>query len=426
MRRIWSRVTQRGFARGFWALAGATLGSQVVVVAVAPILSRLYSPEEFGYFGIFVMGVVLLGLIGSMRYELALPIARTEPEARAILVLCGLCVLIVTGLFSGAVATWELARGWGRSDVDAFTLGAWMVAALAFNVAGTLEYWCVRRGALEVNGIARVVFVVTQGTVQVLCGIAGWTAHGLVTGFVVSQFARLTFTASRVDAWAELVREPPNREELVEIGKTYWRFPAFAAPSSLMWEAVQLAPVGLLAAIYDTYTAGLFGFAQRILEAPVRLLSYAASLAFLSEARTLSPSGVRRLFAATVVRFVILGVLGLGPIIVIGPELFAIVFGRPWREAGEIAQWLVPFQLARFVAGAGSNVLTLYQRTDLQLVAAAVACSALVIGFCGGWLFGWSAQTSILVFAWTGATGYVIQLTAAGLIARGAREANRE
>lgn len=94
------RLTARGRALAQWLkqqsassrnvlkLAGGTAGSQVIAMAAAVILTRLYGPESFGVLATFVSILALLNVVSSLRYELAIAVPEDDDEAVALVWLC--------------------------------------------------------------------------------------------------------------------------------------------------------------------------------------------------------------------------------------------------------------------------------------------------------------------------------------------------
>ena len=79
MRRL---LPQSAYARNVLTLMTGTTLAQAIPIAISPILTRLYSPEEFGRFQLFASVATNLAVLGCGRYEFALPLARDEAEAR--------------------------------------------------------------------------------------------------------------------------------------------------------------------------------------------------------------------------------------------------------------------------------------------------------------------------------------------------------
>jgi len=87
-----------------------------VVLLAAPLLTRLYSPDDFGVLTVYIGILSLLSVIASLRYELAIPLPEDEREVVALTLLSFLIVLMVAGLSGILVLFWgqglaELLQG---------------------------------------------------------------------------------------------------------------------------------------------------------------------------------------------------------------------------------------------------------------------------------------------------------------------------
>src|SRR5215471_4080752 len=81
----------------------ANLGAQSISVVLSPLLSRIYSPQQFGLLGALT-AVIMVGVpLTTGRYELALPRAKTEREAYAVILVCCAVIAFMTAVF-GATA----------------------------------------------------------------------------------------------------------------------------------------------------------------------------------------------------------------------------------------------------------------------------------------------------------------------------------
>jgi O-antigen/teichoic acid export membrane protein len=166
-----------------------------------------------------------------------------------------------------------------------------------------------------------------------------------------------------------------------------WHYPVFSGSSALLQSSSQMLPAVFIAVLYGPMAAGWFGLGQRITGMPTRLVGEAAAQAFLGEVAQAEGPAVYRLFKRTALRFFLLGLVGLSPLLLAGPPLFALVFGEPWRETGLIVQILVPLHLARFVVVPVAQTLNVTGRQHLHLVASLLAALALLVSFAlGAWL----------------------------------------
>ena len=76
------------FFRDAGVLAAAYVLSQAIWLGSAPILTRLYSPDDFGLWALFTTIVSILTTIATLRYEFAIVLPRGERETSNVIVLC--------------------------------------------------------------------------------------------------------------------------------------------------------------------------------------------------------------------------------------------------------------------------------------------------------------------------------------------------
>ena len=60
------------FVRNVLTLITGTTIAQAIPIAIGPILTRIYTPEEFGLYGIFIAIVSIVSVVATARYELAI------------------------------------------------------------------------------------------------------------------------------------------------------------------------------------------------------------------------------------------------------------------------------------------------------------------------------------------------------------------
>jgi O-antigen/teichoic acid export membrane protein len=384
-----------------------------------PLLTRLFTPEEFGLFGVLMALNGIFGLIMAGRYEFAIPLAAKDDEAAALVVLAGLITLFLTLL--SMLLVWALgdalARLTGMPDLVPLL---WLVPPilLATGLGHPLEYWSIRRETLRLNGLSRVLQFGGQAASQAALGVAGAGPFGLTLGYGVGYLGRLILFLVTLSATDRASMAASRPSQIRQLAWSHWRYPTFSAGSSLLKSTTQFLPTILLAILYGPAVAGAFNLAQRILSMPVRFLSNSASQVFLAEAAQRPAAEVMRLFIRTVPRFLVLGFLGMSPLLLAGPALFALLFGEPWRDAGGLAQALVAAQLARFIAMPVSQVFNVFRRQDLDFKTSLLNGFLLVISFC---LIGWfepSAYAAVLLYSLAAALGQLATLCFAWRTAR--------
>ena len=85
------------FLRNAFTLITGTIIAQALPIAISPILSRMYSPEDFGVLALFMSIIVVFGSVANARYEMAIIIPKSEKDAISIFLL-GLIISVVLSL----------------------------------------------------------------------------------------------------------------------------------------------------------------------------------------------------------------------------------------------------------------------------------------------------------------------------------------
>jgi O-antigen/teichoic acid export membrane protein len=179
-----------------------------------------------------------------------------------------------------------------------------------------------------------------------------------------------------------------------------------------------MLPTVLLAVLYGPVAAGWYSLAQRMLELPVRLLSTSTSSVYLHEVSRGDPAEVYRLFLRTSRRFLLIGLAGMLPLLLVAPWLFGLAFGADWREAGIMVQCLIPSQLTRFVVVPVAQTLNVYRRQHLHLIAAALNLASLLLSGLVGRALALGPEATVLVFSLGSCAAWLVYFLFAWRVAR--------
>jgi O-antigen/teichoic acid export membrane protein len=364
------------FTRRSALLSGGSVGAQAIIVAGSPILTRLYSPEDFGVFAVLTAWISIVGPVACLGLETPILVEQDDRRARALTLAALISALATTALLAAIVAF--------RATIDALV---WLIplGVLLYALAQPLANLTLRGGAVVANSLTQVLQAVSQLAAQGALGLLATGGTGLATGYVLGLAPRLLWLGRAAHGPLRHGSGEIEVRELAAAIRREWRYPIIAVPSTLLRLGSQFLPVVIVTLLYGPGIGGLFGLGQRVVTMPVRMVGLATSQAFLAEARTLDRAGLRRLLASTVLRFFLIGLAWGVPLAVVAPHLFAFVFGSDWRMAGEITRVLIPIHIARFVLTPVSQALNIIGRQHLDLALAIPLIAALV--FCFGFAY---------------------------------------
>lgn len=358
----------RVFLRTIVVLLAGTTVSQVVIVSATPLLTRLYTPSDFGLAAIYVSAVSVLGVIGALRYDIAIPVARDEETGHA-LVAAAFAASLLIGLSLGALLIASGSALLAIVNAEALTPFLWLFP-LGVTVTGiqqTMTYWALRSGSAGSISRSRVAQSGALVSGQLAAGAYDAGALGLIASHPIGRVVGSGLLAPFIP-WRRM--RALSVRTVLTVANSYRRFPLFTAWSGLINALGLQAPVILLSAIYGTPVAGAFFLTMRVLQAPAALAGQAVAQAFFSHASRSNRVSDRSQYATQAYEGML--ILAAGPALVVvatGRAGFGWVFGPEWSVAGEYAAWLAPWTLLVFAASPVSTgvLLTNRQGTELAL-----------------------------------------------------------
>lgn len=390
-------------------MAGGTAGAQALGLAVAPVVTRLYQPEHFAVLAAYSSILGILAGVGSLKYDVAIPLPRSTRAAASLVALSCLAAIVLSGL--AALIVIIVRPSAGGSGLFGMGPLIWLVpiGLLGGGVYSSLQYWGVRRGSFSWIARTRVQQSAGQALVQVSLGLTQPSSVGLVLGHLTGQMGGVGYLFRRV--WTEdaLRFRVVTWNSMVAVAARYRRFSLLASGAGIVNSlGLYIAPL-LLLGLYGPEVAGSFALADRMIALPGSLVGGAAAQVYFGEVAKLSkaPQQLEEMMSR---RARGLAFLILGPALVLslsGKVIFAFVFGSDWVTAGVYAQFLAVGMFFSFTVSPVAQNLNVLERQDLSLlwsvsrlalVSAALSLPATV---------GWSGSAAVGLYSGAMSIAYV-------------------
>ncbi|MCA9079946.1 MAG: oligosaccharide flippase family protein [Planctomycetaceae bacterium] len=369
----------RSMLRRVAILSSGTTLSHVLLFALSPLLSRLFTPASFAVFGFHQAALAVLALLMTLQYDAAIPLPKDDGEARWLLGLA----LRIGGMIAGALTL--AALGWGFTPwanllwLPAAILILLPLCALGEAVARSYRLMCVRHGHFPAMSQARVIQAAVMGTSHVVTGCLGWITLGLPLGDALGRWVSAAWfvwscrSSKNAAAAASTVVTPPSIDwpEFRRLLCQYARFPVFVTPGVVLALLINVFPSLLLPWLYGDQFAGQFALANRSVLMPLLIISQAVTHVYVSDAAKCvrhRNADLRLLIRRTAWQMGAGGLLLAGTAAVTGPLLFPIVFGPQWHVAGEIVPLLAISAFGQFVGGPVNQILVLLGKETRKLM----------------------------------------------------------
>lgn len=344
------------FARHVSSLSLGTLAGQAALFAASPLITRIYTPAEFGSFNAMLGVASLLATLCSLSYPFAIPTARTRQEASDLLWITFLAGAFIAPLAAGLTAV--LASGRSTTQISGALWATGAATALLLTVWGGLASLASREDLFRPVSVSGVADSGSQAVGQVALGQLSWGPVGLAGGYLAGKVA-----AVLVLLWGTRKRIlVPHRPWAA--ARKWIRYTLWLTPANILNQASVTAVSPFIAVLFGAGLAGQFALAARMLAVPSVLVGQAIATVFfpkIARMRREEQSTTAAVFSvATVLMSVTWPVFGVT--FLLGPELFTLVFGAEWREAGIAAATLSPWLALNLVSSPISSVILISDR----------------------------------------------------------------
>ncbi len=344
------------FAKSVTTLVSGTVLSQLIVFALSPIISRLYSPEENANFSIYARIILFVSTIATARFESALALPKRNEHAFSLYRLIVQLVIIsffVSILFSVIYVTFGL-----KKSEDSFI---YLMVPLGFAPLCIMNIgngWAMRLGQFKEISRIRMLNSLSMNLSNVLFGWIGLGYKGLIFGYIIGVSLPGAWFTRKYHLLKLKYKDFSFRKRRKIVGKTYIEFPKVNLPHALMDITRELLIVYFILLFFDKNILGSYDFSFKMLKLPLTVIGGAIGQVYFQKIASKKNLG-ESLFEITIQTMRNLFLISIVPFTVLylwGEELFSFVFGKEWALAGKYSQIMAPWLMMNLIVSPVSQL----------------------------------------------------------------------
>lgn len=395
----WIKRLWRGnFAKNVIIIATGTAAAQIITLILTPVIARIYGPEAIGVLGTFTSIITIISPIAALTYPIAIVLPKHDQEALGLVRLSfRITFIMVISATLFILIFRDLLIGTFNLHGMSFVLYLLPIVILFSSLTQIAEQWLIRVKQFKTSAKATFWHSVILNGGKVGLGLFQPVGVVLIMITMVGQLLKATMMF--IGARAKWKRNTTNTIEIIQtenspatvslVGllRRYKDFPIFRAPQILLNSVSQGLPIFMLNFFFGPAAAGFYTLGKNMLSIPSQLIAKSVGDVFyprISEAYKNGENIASLLTKATLILTVI-GFIPFGTIVAFAPQLFSLVFGSEWIQAGEYARWMALWIFVSFMNRPSVSVIQVIGLQDkfllYEIISTVVRIGALYIGY---------------------------------------------
>lgn len=397
---------QSNFAKNFIMVVGGTAFAQIFGTLISPIITRLYTPEDYGVLTIYTAILTTLSLSG-FSYEKAIAIADDEDVAINVMALSMVLLMVYTlGLFFLVFFFSEFFLGIFNSTILNDFRFFIPLGVMLTGIYKILQQWAYRYSDFKAISQTTITQSLYGNTIKIVGGLLSLNSLGLILGRIVSKSAG-TFKLLK---YSQLMRNQGSilssisLKRIIYVAKRYINFPLFSAPLTFIHKFDQHIPIVFIASFFGSDIVGFYGLAYSITKLPSKLIGTSIGNVFYAEAANigkLNPERIQKLSNNITYKLALVGLIPFTALIISGPQLFSLVFGNQWADSGIYARIISIMVYCHLVFSPITRAYDVYEKQRLAFLINIIKTFLIILVFLLANFINLSAQLTILIYSIT-------------------------
>lgn len=340
-------ILNNEFVRNVLKIGSGSAASQLLTFLFIPVITRIYSPQDYGLLGSFTALLAVLLPAAALTYPIAIVLPKQESEATNI---ASVSIFTSISLSTLLLLILLVAADSVLSVLNLEPLGNLIFLipfAMLFGALQQLnQQWLIRQAKYGYIAKVSVLHSLLVNISKVSAGLVSPTGASLIVTTTLGYLLyALLYAKLLYRGLLSAVRQIFSKDCYIELANTarrYQDFPIFRAPQVLIHALSQSIPVLILGSLFGSDAVGYFALSMSVISAPIMLIGKSITDVFYPRASELVNAGksVEDLLVKSSLSLLVIGLVPLALLFFGGEPIFALVFGQQWQAAGAYASWI--------------------------------------------------------------------------------------
>jgi len=356
------KFNKSGFVRSVIVLTTGTVIAQSITYLIAPILTRIYSTEEIGDFGLYMRAIGFISALATARYEFSLPLPKNDSHSfllyRLSLRIAGY-ILLACGILG---FIYLLTQPFNLNQVLFVFITIFSSGFLVLINLGT--NWSIRKKHFKKISFTRISNSFVSNGLRLGFGLLHMGSIGLILasliGYIVSSlsFVKDFFQLKKFNALLF------SNKKMYVLSREYKQFPQVSLPHVVIDLGRDLLIAGLIVYFFSKDIFGSYSHSYTILRLPLVLIGTSIGQVFFNKCTVMINEGKRidKVLEKIFATLLLISVVPFTVIFLWGEPLFYFVFGHKWGDSGYYSEIMAIWLMLNFLISPISNIPMILHR----------------------------------------------------------------
>jgi O-antigen/teichoic acid export membrane protein len=273
------------FSRNVIILMTGTIIAQAIPLAVSPLLTRIFSPEDFGLFALYFSISQIICVFITARYESAIILPENDDDginlvALSVSITCAVTAILLIIVFISRTVLKNLL-----TEAGLFNYILLMpLTVFSIGIYNTFNLWLNRQKKFTGISAGKIIRSSFSSGLSIGFGFTILKSAGLIIADTIGQFIAGIYVFFMSFRYKRRLLDAVSGKKMVSMAKRYSHFPKYNVVSGLFEKGSGQIPVILLSSFFGASVTGFFSLSQRIIAAPGSLIGVSVGDVFRQHA----------------------------------------------------------------------------------------------------------------------------------------------
>lgn len=342
-------------------LIKGSLIANLITIIISPLITRLYSPHEFGVYTLFITIITLFGPILNMKYDMAIVNSKEKKEEFNLIT-----IAFLIGLFTSVtISIFYSIYVWLVTDIKYYIcLTICLFLLIITSINNVLVSINNKQQEYKLMSNVTIIKSLSNSFFSSIFGFLKFSFYGLITAQIISlingTYKQSEFIRKKFSDFSFV-----SIREIKENFQKNINFMFFTASAAFLTTSIYSSIILFITYEYDAKELGFYSLGYRILGLPFSIISLNVAKVFYERA-VKNKKEFRKTFKETlkVLLFVITPIILA--IAIAAPLSFGYIFGSEWRKAGIFILILSPMFFTKLISESLNTTYIVMNKQNLE------------------------------------------------------------